>query len=165
MGNVDPGPGTVQNPFPPIAEYAFLSDCEVTALVAPGGNIEWLCLPRIDSPGVFASILDRAAGGFRIGPADVVVPAARRYLPGSLMVETTWKTRNGVADRPRRAVRGPLVPRPAPLAGVAPGAHRPRGRAPAAAHGALRERPRRARAGLRAGVRLRALPGALDLRR
>ena len=95
MSNVDPRPGTVQNPFPPIAEYAFLSDCEVTALVAPSGNVEWLCLPRIDSPSVFAAILDRAGGGFRVGPADVVVPAARRYLPGSLMVETTWKTRTG----------------------------------------------------------------------
>jgi alpha,alpha-trehalase len=85
----------VSSTFPPIAEYAFLSDCEVTALVAPGGNVEWLCLPRVDSPSVFAAILDRAAGGFRVGPADVVVPAARRYLPGSLMVETTWKTRTG----------------------------------------------------------------------
>jgi GH15 family glucan-1,4-alpha-glucosidase len=85
----------VQDPFPPIAEYAFLSDCGVTALVAPGGNVEWLCLPRADSPSVFAALLDRAAGGFRIGPADVVVPAARRYLPGSLMLETTWKTRTG----------------------------------------------------------------------
>jgi alpha,alpha-trehalase len=85
----------VSSTFPPIAEYAFLSDCEVTALVAPGGNVEWLCLPRVDSPSVFAAVLDRAAGGFRVGPADVVVPAARRYLPGSLMVETTWKTRTG----------------------------------------------------------------------
>jgi len=84
-----------RSPFPPIGEYAFLSDCEVTALVAPGGNVEWLCLPRADSPSVFAAVLDRAAGGFRVGPADVVVPAARRYLPGSLMVETTWKTRTG----------------------------------------------------------------------
>jgi GH15 family glucan-1,4-alpha-glucosidase len=100
MSNVDVVPGTYEPPathraFPPIAEYAFLSDCEVTALVAPSGNVEWLCLPRADSPSVFAAILDRAAGGFRIGPADVAVPAARRYLPGSLMLETTWKTRTG----------------------------------------------------------------------
>jgi alpha,alpha-trehalase len=67
----------------------------VTALIAPSGNVEWLCLPRADSPSVFATLLDRAAGGFRIGPADVAVPAARRYLPGSLMLETTWKTRTG----------------------------------------------------------------------
>jgi alpha,alpha-trehalase len=95
MSSGQPDASPVQDPFPPIADYAFLSDCEVTALIAPGGNVEWLCLPRADSPSVFAAILDRAAGGFRIGPADVVVPAARRYLPGSLMVETTWKTRTG----------------------------------------------------------------------
>jgi GH15 family glucan-1,4-alpha-glucosidase len=95
MRSGQPDASPVQDPFPPIADYAFLSDCEVTALIAPGGNVEWLCLPRADSPSVFAAILDRAAGGFRIGPADVVVPAARRYLPGSLMVETTWKTRTG----------------------------------------------------------------------
>jgi GH15 family glucan-1,4-alpha-glucosidase len=88
-------PSATRGPFPPIAEYAFLSDCEATALVAPSGNVEWLCLPRADSPSVFAAILDRAAGGFRIGPADVAVPAARRYLPGSLMLETTWKTKTG----------------------------------------------------------------------
>src|SRR5215213_1154033 len=95
MSTVDPRPGTVQNPFPPIAEYAFLSDCEVTALVAPSGNVEWLCLPRIDSPSVFAAILDRAAGGFRVGPADVTVPAARRYLPGTMVLETSWATQTG----------------------------------------------------------------------
>src|SRR3954468_18431795 len=65
-----------QSPFPPIADYGFLSDCEVTALVAPSGNVEWLCLPRLDSPSVFGAILDRHAGGFRVGPADVGVPAA-----------------------------------------------------------------------------------------
>jgi alpha,alpha-trehalase len=81
--------------FPPIAEYAFLSDCEVTALVAPSGNVEWLCLPRMDGPSVFGAILDRDAGGFRFGPADVNVPAARRYLPGTMVLETSWGTPNG----------------------------------------------------------------------
>ncbi|MGZ4203590.1 MAG: trehalase-like domain-containing protein, partial [Thermoleophilaceae bacterium] len=83
--------------FPPIADYAFLSDCQTTALVAPNGNVEWLCLPRMDSPSVFAAILDRDAGGFRIGPADVAVPAARRYIPGTMVVETSWETRSGWA--------------------------------------------------------------------
>ena len=55
----------------PIADYGFLSDCETTALVAPSGNVEWLCLPRMDSPSVFGAILDRDAGGFRLGPADI----------------------------------------------------------------------------------------------
>jgi GH15 family glucan-1,4-alpha-glucosidase len=54
-----------------------------------------MCLPRPDSPSVFGALLDRSAGTFRIGPYDEMVPAARRYLPGSLMVETTWQTRTG----------------------------------------------------------------------
>jgi len=81
--------------FPPIGDYAFLSDCETTALVAPNGNVEWMCLPRMDSPSVFAAMLDRDAGGFRIGPADVNVPAGRRYIPGTMVVETSWETRMG----------------------------------------------------------------------
>jgi GH15 family glucan-1,4-alpha-glucosidase len=84
-----------RSPFPPIAGYGFLSDREVTALVAPSGNVEWLCLPRPDSPSVFAATLDRSAGGFRLGPADVAVPAGRRYLPGTMVLETTWQTRTG----------------------------------------------------------------------
>jgi GH15 family glucan-1,4-alpha-glucosidase len=81
--------------YPPIGDYAFLSDCEVAALVAPSGNVEWLCLPQFDSPSVFSPMLDRDAGRFRMGPAEVQVPAARRYLPGSMVLETTWKTRTG----------------------------------------------------------------------
>ena len=83
------------SPFPPIADYAFLSDCEVTALVAPSGNVEWLCLPRMDSPSVFGAILDRDAGGFRFGPADITVPNDRRYLPGTAVLETSWGTPQG----------------------------------------------------------------------
>src|SRR5580704_9690795 len=83
------------SPYPPIADYAFLSDCEVTALVAPSGNVEWLCLPRMDGPSVFGAILDRDAGSFRLGPADVTVPAGRRYIPGTMILETTWGTPSG----------------------------------------------------------------------
>ena len=83
------------SPFPRIGQYAFLSDCETTALVAPSGNVEWLCLPRMDSPSVFASILDRDAGGFRLGPSDIMVPAARRYLPGTMVLETSWDCDEG----------------------------------------------------------------------
>jgi alpha,alpha-trehalase len=88
-------PWTGVEQFPPIADYAFLSDCEATCLVAPSGNIEWMCLPRMDGPSVFGAILDRDAGGFRLGPADVMVPAGRRYLPGTNVLETTWMTRMG----------------------------------------------------------------------
>jgi len=82
-------------PFPPIADYAFLSDCEVNALVAPSGRVEWLCLPRPDGRSVFGAMLDRAAGSFRFGPTGAMVPAGRRYLPGTLVLETTWRTRTG----------------------------------------------------------------------
>jgi GH15 family glucan-1,4-alpha-glucosidase len=81
--------------FPAIADYAFLSDGETTALVAPSGNVEWLCLPRMDCPSVFGAILDRAAGMFRLGPPDVRVPAARRYLPGTVILETSWDAPGG----------------------------------------------------------------------
>jgi len=81
--------------FPPIQDYAFLSDCETCALVAPGGAVEWLCLPRPDSPSVFGSMLDRSAGVFGLAPENVTVPTQRRYLPGSLVLETTWHTPTG----------------------------------------------------------------------
>jgi len=83
------------SPFPPIADYAFLSDCEVNALVAPSGSIEWMCLPRMDGPSVFGSMLDRDAGRFLLSPVDTNVPAGRRYLPGTMVLETTWGTRTG----------------------------------------------------------------------
>ncbi len=54
-----------------------------------------MCIPRPDSPSVFGSILDRSAGHFRIGPYGQNVPAARRYLPGGLILETTWQTQTG----------------------------------------------------------------------
>ena len=81
--------------FPPIDDYAFLSDCETTCLIARNGAVEWMCIPRPDSPSVFGAILDRSAGHFRIGPYGQNVPAARRYLPGGLIVETTWQTETG----------------------------------------------------------------------
>jgi alpha,alpha-trehalase len=83
------------SPYPPIADYGFLSDCEVTALVAPGGSVEWMCLPRLDCPSVFGALLDRDAGWFRLGPEDMTVPADRRYLPGTMVLETSWDCGEG----------------------------------------------------------------------
>jgi GH15 family glucan-1,4-alpha-glucosidase len=81
--------------FPPIESYAFLSDCENQCLVAPDGSVEWLCLPRPDSPSVFGAVLDRRAGFFRFAPSDAQVPNQRRYLPGTNVLETTWHTPSG----------------------------------------------------------------------
>jgi GH15 family glucan-1,4-alpha-glucosidase len=87
--------GSRRNPFPPIGDYAFLSDCENSCLISSTGSVEWLCVPRPDSASVFGALLDRSAGHFRLGPYGVSVPAARRYLPGSLILETTWQTQTG----------------------------------------------------------------------
>ncbi|HEY2772143.1 MAG TPA: trehalase-like domain-containing protein, partial [Solirubrobacteraceae bacterium] len=89
---VSPATALGGSPFPPIADYGFLSDCETVALVAPSGAVEWMCLPRVDSPSVFGSMLDRDAGSFRLGPTAVNVPASRRYLPGTMVLETSWWT-------------------------------------------------------------------------
>jgi GH15 family glucan-1,4-alpha-glucosidase len=83
------------NDFPPIAEFAFVSDCENSCLIAPDGSVEWLCLPRPDSPSVFGALLDRSAGSFRFGPSNTMVPHQRRYLPGTMVAETTWHTSTG----------------------------------------------------------------------
>ena len=83
------------SPFPPIADYAFLSDCHTGALVAPDGAIDWLCVPRFDAPSVFGSLLDRQAGFFRLGPFGINHPAQRTYVPGTNVMETTWKTPAG----------------------------------------------------------------------
>jgi GH15 family glucan-1,4-alpha-glucosidase len=83
------------NDFPPIADYGFLSDCEVNCLVAPNSAIEWLCLPRPDSPSLFGAILDRRAGSFRFGPDNAKIPHVRRYVPGTMVLETTWHTPTG----------------------------------------------------------------------
>ena len=83
--------------FPPIADYAFLSNCHTGALVAPDGSIDWLCVPSFDSPSVFGSLLDREAGSFRLGPFGIDVPSARFYEPGTNTLITTWKTPRGWA--------------------------------------------------------------------
>jgi GH15 family glucan-1,4-alpha-glucosidase len=81
--------------FPPIGSYGFLSDCHTSALVSYDGSVEWLCLPRFDSPSAFAALLDRGAGHFKLAPKGVIVPISRRYEPGTLVIETTWVTETG----------------------------------------------------------------------
>ena len=83
------------SPFPPIADYAFLSDCHTGALIAPDGSLDWLCLPRFDAPSSFGNLLDRGAGSFRFGPYGINVPNARSYVPGTNVMTTTWHTPTG----------------------------------------------------------------------
>lgn len=61
------------SPFPPIADYAFLSNCHTGALVAPDGSVDWLCVPAFDARSSFGNLLDRGAGSFRLGPYGIEV--------------------------------------------------------------------------------------------
>src|SRR5215208_6304835 len=78
----------------PIADYGLLADCNGSALVDRAGSIDWLCMPRYDSPAIFARLLDPDAGHWSIRPAGPF-GAERRYLPGSLAIETTFSTGSG----------------------------------------------------------------------
>ena len=90
-----PQSAAAPSPFPPIADYAFLSNCHTGALIAPDGAVDWLCIPSFDSPSVFGSLLDRQAGFFRFGPFGIAHPTARAYEPGTNVLVTTWKTPSG----------------------------------------------------------------------
>jgi alpha,alpha-trehalase len=97
------------SPFPPIANYAFLSNCHTSALVAPDGSVDWLCLPSFDAPSVFGSLLDREAGLFRLGPFGVTVPSDRHYVPGTNVMVTTWKTPGGWIEVREALTMGPTT--------------------------------------------------------
>ncbi|MEX2101342.1 MAG: trehalase-like domain-containing protein, partial [Actinomycetota bacterium] len=72
----------------PIADHALLSDCHSAALVTREGSIDWLCLPRFDSPSVFGRLLGEDAGHWSITPVDEA-EVSRRYLEGTMVLETT----------------------------------------------------------------------------
>src|SRR3712207_270354 len=94
---MDPGAAAttgVRGDFTPIGEYGLMADCNSAALVDREGSIDWLCLPRYDSDAVFARILDPGAGHWSIRPAASFA-SERRYLPGTLVVETTFTTDTG----------------------------------------------------------------------
>ena len=78
-----------------IADYAFLSNSRTSALVSRDGSVDWLCLPRFDSTPAIARILDADAGYLLLRPSDPVATCTRRYLPQSLVLETTWYTASG----------------------------------------------------------------------
>jgi GH15 family glucan-1,4-alpha-glucosidase len=83
------------SPFPPIADYGFISNCHTGALIAPDGSVDWLCVPRFDAPSIFGTLLDRQAGTFRFAPFGINVPAGRTYEPGTNTLITVWSTPTG----------------------------------------------------------------------
>ena len=78
----------------PIADYALVSDCRSAGLVSKAGSIDWLCFPRFDSPSVFGRLLDADAGHWSISPTSPF-EATRRYLPDTMVLETTFRTGTG----------------------------------------------------------------------
>ena len=80
--------------FRPIADYGLLADCNSAALVDRDGSVDWLCLPRYDSDAIFSRILDPDAGHWSIRPVGSY-STERRYLPGTLVLETTFTTDTG----------------------------------------------------------------------
>ncbi|MEJ2254617.1 MAG: glycoside hydrolase family 15 protein [Nitrospirota bacterium] len=81
-----------------ISEYGIIGDLHSVALVAPDGSIDWMCLPYIDSGSIFGALLDDQKGGrFRVRPAAEEWDSSVRYLPGTNILETDFRTREGVA--------------------------------------------------------------------
>jgi glucoamylase len=78
-----------------IGDYALLSDLRSAALVGRDGSIDWLCLPRFDSPSCFARLLG-GDGHWRIAPSGEVTEVRRRYVDGSLVLQTEFHTAHGV---------------------------------------------------------------------
>jgi GH15 family glucan-1,4-alpha-glucosidase len=116
MSDVHPAPApsaaaathlTPRSPFPPIEDFAFLSDCHTGALVCPDGSVDWLCVPRFDAPSIFGTLLDREAGSFRFAPFGINVPNARAYEPGTNVLTTTWHTRGGWVEVRDALTMGP----------------------------------------------------------
>lgn len=79
-----------------IEDYALIGNEATAALVGHDGSIDWLCFPRFDSPACFAALLGSAENGrWLIGPKHERLKVTRRYLPGTMVLETTFHTQDG----------------------------------------------------------------------
>ena len=79
-----------------IEDYALLGDLQTAALVSTAGSIDWLCLPKFDSPACFAALLDTPdAGHWIVAPAAGGVCTRRRYVKDTLVLQTEWVSGDG----------------------------------------------------------------------
>lgn len=98
----------------PIGDYGLTGDTRTAALVAPDGSIDWMCLPRFDSPPVFGRLVGgEKTGHFHIGPEESANPEGRRYRGDTATLETTWTVDGGrltLADSMVADVTGRMLP-------------------------------------------------------
>jgi GH15 family glucan-1,4-alpha-glucosidase len=87
--------------YPTIADYALIADSNSTALVSRSGSIDWCCIQRLDAGSCFGRLLDWEKGGFcAIAPKGGAGISSRRYLEGTLVLETTFEAEGGATRRP-----------------------------------------------------------------
>ena len=99
-----------------IEDYGLIGDMAAAALVGRDGAVDWLCLPRFDSPSCFSALLgDERHGRWLLAPAGEVRTTSRRYRPGTLVLETDFETADGVVRvidfMPRRGAGSPRLMR------------------------------------------------------
>jgi GH15 family glucan-1,4-alpha-glucosidase len=79
-----------------VEDYGLIGDLQSAALVGRNGSVDWLCLPRFDSPSCFSALLgNEAHGRWLLAPAGEVRASSRRYRPGTLVLETDLETEDG----------------------------------------------------------------------
>ncbi|HVD02181.1 MAG TPA: glycoside hydrolase family 15 protein [Candidatus Dormibacteraeota bacterium] len=84
--------------YPPISDYAYISDCHSMALVSRSGSIDWCCMPRVDAASIFGRLLDWQKGGYcSVAPVDAEAASFQAYLEDTLVLETTFRTEGGEA--------------------------------------------------------------------
>ncbi len=82
--------------YPPIEDYGFISDCHCIALISRHGSVDWCCMPRMDADSCFGRLLDWDKGGcFELMPADPQFTMERRYLPGTMILESRFRLAGG----------------------------------------------------------------------
>lgn len=83
----------------PIHDYALIGDLHTGALISRAGSVDWLCMPRFDSPSMFGALLDSDdAGHWTLAPTSEVRDTRREYLPGTFVLRTIWSTADGDAE-------------------------------------------------------------------